>query len=319
MTTGKALAGKPYAGNPLVRLDEGEVASAAKPRRGSLLYKRMSAIILVMLMAVSGAAEPGRMKAILTVPHEFDMLVKSGHIQGLACSEKGIYLSHQLGLAKIDWDGKLVKHIEAPGHLGGIACANGRIYGAFIIRRSKDMKDGKPGLLRVWDEDLNQVDEKAFQETAGSVGVLGDTIYYAIGYDKNSHRQCSVKRLGLDLADRGNQTFDFGYDIKYGIQAIATDGKSLICANYGGVSLVNPAFTSFKKLKCPSFAEGFALVSKSIAKRETPVFVSVRALGGNMKGWRKDPVNNPPRLRLDFFAFDGETFTNITEEPTRSN
>ena len=38
MTTGKALDGKPYAGNPHVRFDEGEVASAATPRRGSLLY-----------------------------------------------------------------------------------------------------------------------------------------------------------------------------------------------------------------------------------------------------------------------------------------
>ena len=32
-----------------------------------------------------------------------------------------------------------------------------------------------------------------------------------------------------------------------------------------------------------------------------------------MKGWRKDPVKNPPRLRLEFYSFDGETFTNITE------
>ena len=39
MTTGKALDGKPYAGNPHVRFDEWEVAQAAKPRRGSLLYK----------------------------------------------------------------------------------------------------------------------------------------------------------------------------------------------------------------------------------------------------------------------------------------
>ncbi len=97
---------------------------------------------------MSGAAEPAGMKAILTVPHEFDMLVKSGHIQGLACSGKGIYLSHQTGLAKLDWDGKLVKHVNAPGHLGGIACANGRIYGAFIIRRRADMKDGMPGESR---------------------------------------------------------------------------------------------------------------------------------------------------------------------------
>ena len=267
------------------------------------------------LMAMAGAEGPAKMKAILTVPHEFDMLVKSGHIQGLACSEKGIYLSHATGLAKIGWDGKLIKHITAPAHLGGIAYADGKIYGAFILRSRGDMKDGKPGLLRVWDEELNQVSEKAFQETAGSVGVLGDTIYYAIGNDKKPHHPCSVKRVGLDLSDRGNQTFDFGYPIRYGIQAIATDGQSLICANYGGTSLVNPAFTTFKKLKCPSFAEGFARVPKSVAKRETPVFVSVRALGGNMKGWRKDPVNNPPRLRLNFFEFDGENFIDITEEP----
>ncbi len=270
-------------------------------------------LIAVALATGAGAAEPTKMKAILTVPHEFDMLVKSGHIQGLACSEKGIYLSHQAGLAKIGWDGKLVKHIDAPSHLGGIACANGRIYGAFNIRRRADMKDGMPGLLRVWDEDLNLLSEKALPETGGAVGVLGDTIYYAVGGDKTPHRECRVKRLGLDLSDRGNQAFDFGYDIKYGIQAMATDGKSLVCANYGGVSLANPELTSLKKLKGPSFAEGLALVPKSVAKRDTPVFMAVRALGGNMQGWRKDPVNNPPRLRLEFYEFDGETFKNITE------
>ena len=41
MATGKALDGKPYAGNPHVRFDEGEVAPAATLRRGSLLYKTM--------------------------------------------------------------------------------------------------------------------------------------------------------------------------------------------------------------------------------------------------------------------------------------
>ena len=278
------------------------------------MTKHVVAAIAFGFAAATGVAGPAKMKAILTVPHEFDMLVKSGHVQGLACSEKGIYLSHQTGLAKIGWDGRLVKHIDVPGHLGGIACAEGRVYGAFIIRKPRDMKGGKPGLLRVWDEDLNLVGEKAFPETGGSVGVLGDTIYYAIGGDKAPHRTCGVKRLGLDLSERGDQAIDFGYDIKYGIQAIVTDGKSLICANYGGVSLVNPAFTDFKTLACPSFAEGLALVPKSIAKRERPVFMAVRAMGGNMKGWRKDPVNNPPRLRLEFYEFDGETFKNITDE-----
>ena len=81
MTTGKALNGKPYAGNPHVRFDEGEVASctaeaslrrvhcrrqpegcasvcAAMPRRGSLLYNK----ILATLLAVSLAAGCGIMR-----------------------------------------------------------------------------------------------------------------------------------------------------------------------------------------------------------------------------------------------------------------
>ena len=51
MATGKALNGKPYAGNPHVRFDEGEVAPAATPRRGSLLYK-----IMFLAMAIFGEA-----------------------------------------------------------------------------------------------------------------------------------------------------------------------------------------------------------------------------------------------------------------------
>ena len=52
MATGKALNGKPYAGNPHVRFDEGEVASAATPRRGSLLYKQLKIRITCTVVAV---------------------------------------------------------------------------------------------------------------------------------------------------------------------------------------------------------------------------------------------------------------------------
>ena len=53
MTTGRALNGKPYAGNPHVRFDEGEVAPAATPRRGSLLYKAGRTVVS---LALAGAA-----------------------------------------------------------------------------------------------------------------------------------------------------------------------------------------------------------------------------------------------------------------------
>ena len=56
--TNAALRGKPYAGNPHVRFDEGEVASAATPRRGSLLYKRKTMVFVCAAM-VALAAQAG--------------------------------------------------------------------------------------------------------------------------------------------------------------------------------------------------------------------------------------------------------------------
>ena len=53
MATGKALNGKPYAGNPHVRCDEGEVASAATSRRGSLLY---NSTLFATIAAVAASA-----------------------------------------------------------------------------------------------------------------------------------------------------------------------------------------------------------------------------------------------------------------------
>ena len=66
--TNAALRGKPDAGNPHVRFDEGEVAPAATPRRGSLLYKvpsprtaaRQIGGRLVLFLADSALAERTR-------------------------------------------------------------------------------------------------------------------------------------------------------------------------------------------------------------------------------------------------------------------
>lgn len=55
MATGKALDGKPYAGNPHVRFDEGEVAPATTPRRGSLLYRSLLLSCAVGLAAAVSA------------------------------------------------------------------------------------------------------------------------------------------------------------------------------------------------------------------------------------------------------------------------
>ena len=59
MTKREALNGKPYAGNPHVRFDEGEAASTATSRRGSLLYRESVLLLLAtgMLSCVSAYGE----------------------------------------------------------------------------------------------------------------------------------------------------------------------------------------------------------------------------------------------------------------------
>ena len=61
MATGKALNGKPYAGKPHIRFDEGEAALSATPRRGALLYKENIRTVIALFggvcIALGAAAE----------------------------------------------------------------------------------------------------------------------------------------------------------------------------------------------------------------------------------------------------------------------
>ena len=270
-------------------------------------------LFAVSALVVSVAlADDKKMSPVYTVPHELDMLLKAGHIQGACCSEQGVYLSHQLGIAKIGWDGKLLKTVAAPAHLGDTAYANGRIYGAFVIYDEKLRKDGMKGMVRVWDENLRQVAEKWFPEALDGIVVLGDTVYVGVdrwGFAK--HPFCCVKRLGLDLSDKGNVDIDLGYQINYGVQTMATDGKDIFLGNYGGTSRVSADLKTNEEVTL-ACAEGFGLVPKSVTKSDAKIFFTVNALGGNMQGWRKDPVNNPPRIRLDFYELNDGKFKDIT-------
>ena len=47
--------------------------------------------------------------------------------------------------------------IDVPAHLGDSAYADGFIYGACDIKDANLRVDGKPGLVRVWNEDLEVV------------------------------------------------------------------------------------------------------------------------------------------------------------------
>ena len=81
MATGKALDGKPYAGKPHVRFDEGEVASAATSRRGSLLCKRSRITFAAVFAASAAFAAP------MLIPAPREMSVTGGSIALAAVSK----------------------------------------------------------------------------------------------------------------------------------------------------------------------------------------------------------------------------------------
>ena len=283
---------------------------------------KMKTLAIAMLAAATVTAAAPKMKPIMTVPHELDCLLKSGHIQGACCSEQGIYLSHQLGIDKIGWDGKLIKHIDAIAHLGDSAYADGKIYGAFVVRDKDKRKGGKKGLVCVWDENLNKLNEAWFDEALDGIVVLGDTVYVGVDrWGNPKHPLCCVKRLSLDLKDLGNVDVDLGYEIHYGVQTMGTDGKDLIFGNYGGTSVVSADLKTNRKVVF-GCSEGLGLVPKSVTKCDAKVFFKVSAMGGNMQGWRKDPIwkqdpmknPNPPRIRIDFFEYADGKFTCINDK-----
>lgn len=288
-----------------------------------------------------GAVHETRMRAVYTVPHELDVLVtkeRFGHIQGATCSDKAIYLSHAHGIFKIDWkSGKLLKSCFAPPHLGDIAYdGKGRIYGAFGLKRPPK---GKSALMvGVWDEDLNLVKETyvdpPFDNCAYFDGalVLGDAFYTGVdhyarpGNDHPPHNDLTVMLLSIpDLKVMGTREVLFDYPIHYGCQTLGTDGKRILFGNYGATPAqgnsrgLNFSRTTadFDLLDSRRFvaSEGFGLVPKSVTGRDGVVFFNVNALGGNMQGWAKDPVGNPPRIRIDFWSYDEKTgrLTDITD------
>lgn len=259
----------------------------------------------------------GRVEAVMTVPHELDNLLKTGHIQGMGCSEQGVYLSHAGGIEKIDWNGRLLARFAVPAvpypsasHLGDSFAVDGKVYAVTTTTFYKDGKKRFKATVGVWDENLTLLKEATCMDVAlDGIVVLGDTIYTGIdrwGAGSARHPDCCVKRFDLNLNDLGDTDIPLPFEIYFGVQTMATDGKDLLFGCYGGTARVSPDLKTVTKIPNFGCGEGFAQVPAKWTGTRLPVFAAVRAMGGNQQGWRKDPENNPPRIKLMFYAWDAE-------------
>lgn len=298
--------------------------TTASPRKDRLSVGGVEVVVELGPLGVSFApvVAKGKMDSIYTVPHELDCLVKGGHIQGASCDESGIYLSYGGGVVKIGWDGRKIVETESSWHTGDCFAHDGRLYAALSFSKPRD---GVRGWLAAWDATtLKLLEESPVEAVHGVDGlvVLNNRIYYGIGVGYAPHGGTSVGIADMSLKKVGEKEVDLGYWIHYGVQTMATDGKSLFFGNYGApADKGNPKKFNCTRLssdlaveKNMSFgcSEGFGLVPQSVSMRDGPVFFAVRALGGNMQGWRKDPVNNPPRIRIDFYEYANGKFKDIS-------
>ena len=92
MTKREALNGKPYAGNPHVRFDEGEAASTATSRRGSLLYKLLNFVKLTSVMLCLSASAD-------LAPRQANAPVYS--VENMVCSTNGLTVPVPQNMARI--------------------------------------------------------------------------------------------------------------------------------------------------------------------------------------------------------------------------
>ena len=237
---------------------------------------------------------------------DLDVLLDSGHIQGMCCDETGVYFSYAGGITKFDWQAHKLAETTGPSHLGDSFAYKGKVYAAFALRQPKTV-DGKTmrGMIGVYDAATLKLEKsKLFDSPMDGCCVINDVIFSSPdprGKNGGKNETAFIRRFDLDLNDLGTTELDFGIRMHYGIQTMATDGTNLFCCCYGGPDNVAVVTPDLKVLGTFLYwgAEGFCRVPELVVKSTgRPLFVRVSACGGNMQGWRKDPTNNPPQVAL---------------------
>lgn len=240
---------------------------------------------------------------------------KGGHIQGAAASPAALYLTQTTRICKFDWNGKLLKTLKVLSHTGDICWHDGCLYTSVVAYSGPNK--GK-GMIQVFDEDLNLQRETVIDRGTDGIACLNGTLYVGMGAktqpSKDPHRINIFGRFDpLTLKETApRQEVDYGHETHYGAQNILTNGKLLFVNFYGAKG--SPPFVLFDKdfnaLKTFRFGtgQGADFVPAAHAAGKTRVFTARTT--GNRPAKDGQPAI-PPGARIQFYDFDGETFTAV--------
>ena len=231
----------------------------------------------------------------------------SGHIQGICASDDALYIAHQKGIFKANWEGKVIKHVEAENHTGDICFYKGKIYSAIACY---DRERRGKGAIQEYSSDLEVLRRYELPFPIDGISVLNDHFYFGVGPNPpKSHRGNRLGKLAADFSGKIEfLKIDHGYPTRFGTQAITTCRNLLFVSFYGAKTPMETAvFDGDGKLvDVLNFNANFGF--EALPERfKSDRFRFLKLI--NLYSRRKKET---PKIRLDFFEYHPGKMINLS-------
>ena len=214
----------------------------------------------------------------------------SGHLQGIAADDTGLYWSFADTVVKTDYTGKITASAAVPKHAGDLCAADGLIYVAVCYYNKADIeRDGDTGWVYVYNDKLEFQRKIALPDTRRPDGItFCQGCFYVAGDDfgKPLHRENSIRVYSADWQHLRAVTVDIGRPTHYGVQTLNAVGDRILAGFYA--QRPNSVFLSVPELKPEgtfpvAVSVGFAVMPKKFSG-DRELYMVAQTAGNYKKG-----------------------------------
>ena len=242
---------------------------------------------------------------IVTRPGEFEKV--KGHMQGICASDEAIYLACQTGIFKINWNGELLKYVQAENHTGDLCFYNGKVYSSIACYEPE--RKGKGAIIE-YSSDLEELRRYDLDFPIDGIAVVNDYFYFGAGPNPpTAHRGNKFAVLKADFSGKINFVkIDHGYPTRFGTQAITVWKDHIFASFYGAKTPMQSAVFDRQgnTLKVLKFNANFGFEALPPRfKSAVPRFLRLSELYNRKK-------KESPRFRLDFYEYRDGVMVNIS-------
>ena len=159
------------------------------------------------------------------------------HVQGIAISDDAVYCGLLKNIVKFDLaTGKCLKGVSAPYHTGDVCWHNGRLYTSVLLNLEAARKNPSEvrGVIQVYDEDLNLIRAREFPMGFDGIAALDGVLYLGRGAIKDEiGRTCRIVRVKEETLEFIDEVeIEPGFEFRFAVQDVATDGRHLFLSFY---------------------------------------------------------------------------------------